>query len=274
MISTIGNRAHDFGKCSPNVLATRINDKNLTSIQLALNKAIIDIDTLENISVDQLKYIKSEMDAKDIKISVLGCYLNYGYPDDRIREDNISMFKKHIDYAKILGARVVGTETGSYTSDFKFHPWNHTEEAYALIKKSFTDIATYAEEKGVDIAIEPVAHHTINTLKKLRRLIDDIGSKRIKVIFDPVNLLTPKNHHEQLSIMDEAFSLFAEELIIIHAKGYKCQDDKILEVPPCEGDLDYDYLRKLIQASEQSIDILIENVKPEALKSTISYILG
>lgn len=274
MIRTIGNRAHDFGKCSASELARRISEKKLESIQLALFKAIEDLDPSVPIKIEQLMQIKSEMDKENIKIAVLGCYLNYGHLNENIRKKNIQVFKEHIDYAKILGARVVGTETGAFRDDFNFHPWNHSEEAYQLVKASLMEMVNYAEEKKVDIAIEPVADHIINTLQKLRRLLDEIDSKRIKVIFDPVNVLTYENHHEQQKIMDKAFSLFKDELLIVHAKGYKCNGEDIVEVPPNLGDLDYGHLVELIKSSPQKIDILLENVRPEKLYKNIKFILG
>lgn len=160
MIKSIGNRAHDFGKLEPSKLAVAIAHKELESIQLALNKAITGIDDLSKpIAHHELYQIASAMVDKDIRISVLGCYLNYAHPDKEQREKNIAIFRQHLHYAKIFGAWVVGTETGSILQDYSYHPDNHTDRAYRLFKDSLVKMAVLAEEVGVYIALEGVATH-------------------------------------------------------------------------------------------------------------------
>ena len=56
------------------------------------------------------------------------------------------------------------------------------------------EIVKEAERYNVNIGIEGVHCFVINTPQKMKRLIDDLDSDNVKVIFDPVNYLNINNY--------------------------------------------------------------------------------
>ncbi len=273
MIRRLGVRAHDFGKNSIDKIADYVSEYEFNTIQLALKKALPDVDDInsvlnENIAEDIVKALSQ----KNIDISVLGAYLNYGQRDEEVRKRNLDIFIKHIDLCKTFGARVVGTETGSLNSDYTVNNENHGEEAYSIFLKSVETMVEHAEEKNVIVAVEAVHKHIINTPKRMKRLIDDISSPNLGVIFDAVNLMTIYNYDLQDDIIKEGFDLLGDKIRVIHTKDFLAEDGEIVVVPPGEGQLNYNLLLEQTTGLSNSVDILIENIKPEKMIGSRTYI--
>lgn len=260
MIKTLGIRAHDFGKMESSLLAKIVIENKLNSVQLALNKAIKGIDEIEGaISSDNLDKIAKDFKENKVDISVLGCYLNYAHPNVNVRNKNVNICLNHLEYAKRLGARVVGTETGSVLEAYTYHPNNHTKESYETFRNSLEKVVTKAEDLDVQVAIEGVAAHIIHDNQTMKRLLDEIKSNHLKVILDPVNLLTSENYLKQEDVVKEAFDLFGDVIQIIHAKDFRYEQGKFIEISHGTGSFNYDVLIEMIAQSKQKIDILLEN---------------
>jgi L-ribulose-5-phosphate 3-epimerase len=65
----------------------------------------------------------------------------------------------------------------------------------------------------------------------MKQLLDRIGSDNLQVIFDPVNLLDITNHQEQDRIIQEAFDLFGDKMLVLHAKDFQIHDGQLQTVP-------------------------------------------
>ena len=135
----------------------------------------------------------------------LGCYLNLATPGfRRALEKNVHRYMAHIRMASLLGAGVVGTETGAVNESYSFEERNHSEEALDIFIENVRPVVQYAEKMGVILAIEPVYKHIVCNPKRARKVLDEIGSPNLQIIFDPVNLLDISNYKERESIIAEA----------------------------------------------------------------------
>lgn len=268
-----GIRAHDFGKMTPEELALKISEKEFTGIQLALAKAIGGINSeLGCLSPGMGNYIRDTFSRKNINIAVLGCYINLIHPDKDIRRKSLDRFKEHIRFARDFGCSIVGTETGSLNGDLSFNPGNHGEEAFQMLVESVGELVNEAEKFGVLVGIEGVSKNTINTPKRMARLLDTIGSNNLQVIFDPVNYMDINNYKNQDSIIEEAVDLFGDRIVILHAKDFIVEGEEIKVVPPGKGMLNYELLIKLIKNNKPFLYTLIEDIRPDFMESSRSHI--
>jgi len=282
----IGIRAHDFGKLPPDELAQRIAAKGLSSVQLALNKAIAGLDLKAGDLTPGLAHHVGTSFAKyNLQIAVLGCYINLSHPDTTARESLVAYFKNHLRYADAFSAasgNIVGTETGSLNPDWSPHPGNPTEEAYKALVPVVADLVEEAERCGSIVGIEGVAHHVLNSPKRIRRLLDDVRSSALQVIFDPVNLLGYDNYTEQDAIIHESFNLFGERIAIIHAKDFAPDpaNKKLIQLrtgagsngaTPATG-LNYPLLMQYLQQSKPGISILLEEASEATATQCIAYV--
>ncbi|MBC2854732.1 sugar phosphate isomerase/epimerase [Cetobacterium sp. 2G large] len=272
----IGIRAHDMGKYSltdfPKLLNT-IKTLDGQCIQLALGKSFIDFNiSKENLNSELSQYLKNNLENKDINLSVLGCYINMGNPDDNIRHQEIEKFKYHLDFSKNFPGCIVGTETGCLTTDYTYTPLNDTQEAFDIFLDTLKKIVKHAEKTQTLVAIEGVSKDIISTPEKMKLALKTIVSTHLKVIFDPVNFLNITNFHNQKEIIEKSFELFADKIAIIHLKDFKVENNIFKIVPIGQGNFDIDTLMKCIKKYNLKIDILLENSNIESAKKCIHFV--
>ena len=223
----IGVRAHDFGRLPAGELAAKIAAKNMVCAQLAVGKAIAGIDLKPGLLNPGLAFeIGEAFRTHGVQIAVLGCYVNPIHPDPATRRSLLGLFKEHLRYARDFGNGLVALETGSINADYSPHPGNHSETAFQESLASIAELVAEAEHFGVIVGIEAVASHVVSTPQKMRRMLDAVASPNLQVVFDPVNLLSLENHHEQERIIGESLALFGDRIAAIHAKDFVVENGR------------------------------------------------
>lgn len=268
----IGVRAHDYGKLPLEELFKRISEDGFHRIQLAIPKAIEGINSLDDVDEKLLEAIKGAMKKYDITIPVFGCYVELGHLDSVERQKHVNRFLKGMDFAKYLGAGCIGSETTHF-------PINATKEerkiAFEGLVDSVRQIVKKGEEIGLDIAIEPVAKHTLNTPELTKELLVRVASDRLKVILDPVNLLTSENIHRQDALYDECFEAFGDKICALHMKGTKHNVEGNLEKASFEeNEANFKKVMDWIKVNRPEITALREEIKPSHAKMDYVYMKG
>ena len=156
-------RCHDIcPKTDIDTLFDTVAANHVDQIQLAMGKSIAGYSfDYGHYSPGFARMIKKKLDERNIHVAVLGCYINPVNPDEKERQKAVQKFIEHLKYAKVIGADMVGTETGRYDADFKVVPYTYTEGCYQLLLKSMREIVSAAEKLGVTVGIEAVHDHTL-----------------------------------------------------------------------------------------------------------------
>lgn len=74
-------------------------------------RGIAGIADFAHITEEQLVEIRTAFAAQDVEISVLSCYQDLSAPDADARRAAVDAVKRTLGYAKVLGAKMVGSET-------------------------------------------------------------------------------------------------------------------------------------------------------------------
>lgn len=272
-----GMRVHDL--CPKGPLLTvldSIHDADIKHVQLAFGKSVSDYNfSTGHYSAGFGNYIRRELDKRDIHIAVLGCYINPANPDDAAREAAVDRFIEHLKYAKRIGADMVGTETGRFSTDFKVTPLTKTEECYQTILKSFRRIVRAAEQLGVTVGVEGVFDHTLHSPEMMARFLNDIDSEAVEIILDAVNLMTPDVEFDadgQAAIIDKAFELYGNRISVLHLKDFVFDGEKQLYRHPGEGHFHYEALMRHIREKKPHIIGLLENSSPDRFVEDCAYL--
>lgn len=269
----IGIRAHDFGKQSLETLVPKISNKNFTSIQLALAKALDGINSsLGCLSPGLAHYIGNEFKKNGLQIAVLGCYINPVDVNEEERKKALARFKEHIRFARDFGSSIVATETGSLNSDMSFTEENHGEKAFNRIVESVKELVDEAEKFGVLVGIEGVTKHTINTPERMKRLLDTVNSSNLQVVFDPVNFLDEKNYKDQDAIIKQAFELFGDRIVAVHAKDFIIDNEVMKVVPAGKGLLNYNLVVNYLKHNKPFVNVLLEDIKVEYMDESLKFL--
>jgi len=271
----LGIRGHDLGKNTPDKFAQSVVDAKLESIQLVLPKAIeFASDVLPILNDELISEVKAQLEEKGIKVAMMGAYFNPIHSDKELVAKTTLNFKNHLKKAKFFGTELVGTETGSYNDDeWTWHKNNDSEAAFQEVLRVFKDILPVAEAAGVYLTIEPAYHHVISTPTRLKRLVDELDSPNVRVIFDLFNLLHKGNTDLQRQITDEMVRLFKDKIMIVHAKDFILKDGELVQVAPGKGDMDYPYLIEKLRTLETTPDIVLEGVTGEDIPFSRDFIL-
>jgi len=268
-----GVRAHDFGKLHVEELAQKISEKGFSHIQLALVKAIKGLDNdFGRLNPGWAGYVRDSFNKHNIRIAVLGCYINPIHPDIDERKKELSRFKEHIRFARDFGCSVVATETGSLNADFSFNPGNHGERAFETLLASVSELINEAEKFGVFVGIEGVESYVISSPYRMKRLIDAIGSNNLQVVFDPVNFLTVDNYENQDSLISEAFELFGDRIVAFHAKDFIIEAGRVKPVQVGKGILNYELILKNLKERKPYGSFLFEGIIPETAGESMNYL--
>lgn len=270
----IGIRAHDCEKVPFTQLVKNIGKQGFSCTQLALKKAITDFPVDEAAMTPGMAlYMKRIFAENQVDVAVLGCYRNLANPDPLMQQEILKSYEAHIRFASLLGCGVVGTETGAVNTEYKYEPANHTEEALLIFINNLRPVVECAERFGVIVAIEPVYSHIVCDVKKARKVLDEINSPNLQLIFDPVNVLSVDNYQKQDTIIEEFFRLTGTEIACLHAKDFQIQAGQLRSVAAGEGLLHYGTLMKQVKAKKPLIHLLLEDTNPLNAAAARDYVL-
>lgn len=266
----IGLRAHDYGKLPLDVLFKSISEDGFNGIQLAPIKAIEGVSSLDDLDESLLKDIKATLEKYQIEIPVYGSYVELGHLDPEVRQMQVNKFLKAMDIAKFLGAKCIGSETTHMDLNT---PEADRRVAFEGLLDSIRQIVKKGEEIGLDVAIEPVAVHTLNTPELAKEMLDVINSERLGIIFDPVNLLTATNIIEQDILWDRAFECFKGKVCALHMKGVRLNAEGALEKTNLQNsDVHFDKVINWLKENHPDITILREEIKQVEAREDWAFI--
>ena len=260
----LGIRLHDTTELPFEKRIAQVHELGFTCGHLALAKVIDEFPTTDEAMTPGLAmYIKNVFARNQVDIAVLGCYLNLADPNQEQLAKTVHRYMAHIRFASWLGCGVVGTETGAPNEAYKFTPECHTEESLQLFIRNFRPIVKYAESMGVVVAIEPVYGHIVCNPKRARRVLDEINSPNLQIIFDPVNLLDMANYENRYAVIEEAIDLLGEDVAGMHLKDCAVQNGKLSAMGCGLGEMDYTSILKFMKSRKPFIQATLENTKPE-----------
>ena len=107
----IGVRAHDYGKHEVEVLADILKKEGYEAAQVAIPRSFTGVESFADITEELLLRMKTAFAERNIEIAILSCYQDLGNPNEEIRNAAVETFKKCLYYSKLVGARLVGSET-------------------------------------------------------------------------------------------------------------------------------------------------------------------
>ncbi len=264
-----------MGCFSADELAHRIRGEGLDCVQLALGKAIQGLAMKPGlINAGMAADISTAFARHGVRIEVLGCYINPIHPDAPTRAMLLGLFKEHLRHARDFGCNIVALESGSLNADQSAHPGNGGEAVYQDLLGSMEELVTEAERCGVVVGIEAVTAHVLSSPEKMQRLLGDIPSPHLRVVFDPVNLLSSANYQVQGDVMRRSFELFGDRVAVVHAKDFQIEDGKLVTCPAGTGLLDYGLLFKWISRHKPGIAILLEEAGPDHVAACGKFLIN
>lgn len=265
----VGVRAHDYGRQSAEVLFEKIRGDGFEGTQLAMQKAIFKVESFADITPELVQDVHVRCENAGLAVPVLGVYIEPSYADENLRRKNVQEFCRNLPFAKALCAGCIGTETTSMAKQ----PDVSRGDAIKSLLRSLSEILPLAEETGVDVAIEPVFDHAMNTPEMTKTVLSTMQSSRLKVIFDPVNLLSSDEFADQERLWYRCFSCFGESITAVHIKGVKSNAAGLRQKSSLEESaVNYPAVFDGLRALNRDLYVIREEVIPNRAKQDIAFI--
>lgn len=271
----LGIRLHDIEKAPLERRLQIAQKQGFRCGHLALSKVISEYSVADSALTPGFAcYLKNLFSKAEIDIAVLGCYLNLANPNEESLRKNQARYLAHIRFASLLGAGVVGTETGAVNEAYQYEEKNHSEEALGIFIDNLRPVVEYAEKMGVIFAIEPVFKHIVWNPERARRVLDAISSPNLQIIFDPVNLLDISNYKDREKIIGEALAVLGDDIAVVHIKDFVVEDGKLISVAAGTGEMDYGDIIRFVKREKPYIHVTLENTNPGNAEAARAYIQG
>ena len=271
----IGIRFHDTVELPFEERLQEIKRQGFSCTHIALSKVKGFTADTEALTPGYAMYMRDAFRRADLDVAVLGCYLNLATPDQAALKATQDKYMAHIRFASLMGAGMVGTETGAPNVDYHYDKEAcHSKEALDPFITNLKPVVQYAEKMGVIVAIEPVYRHIVYDPKRAREVLDRIESPNLQIIFDPVNLLWTDNYERREEVFQEAIDLLGKDVCMLHLKGGCLEDNAVKSFACGMGDIDLSSVIKFACERKPFIHATLEDTVPSNAVAAREYIEG
>ncbi len=234
--------------------------EGFSCVHLALGKVMPDV-TFDEAAMNEglAMHVKRVFAQNELDVAVLGCYLNLAHPDPVKLREIQARYYANIRVAALAGACTVGTETGAPNAAYEYEPACHGREALSAFLRGLAPVVEEAEKRGVTLAIEPVWHHIVWNADRAREVLEAMGSRNLRIILDPVNLLSVENVDQRERVIGEAMDKLCDNIAVVHIKDYIRQGDELRNVAAGTGEMDYGAILAFLKARKPYVQATLEN---------------
>ncbi|MET0531369.1 MAG: sugar phosphate isomerase/epimerase [Microvirga sp.] len=203
-------------------------------------------------------------------VSVSGTY-NMIHPDAAVRARGHRDLEILAAACTAMSTRLITLCTGTRdpVNQWRAHPDNDKADAWRDLVASMATAAHIAEVYDVDLGIEPELANVVNSAEKARRLIDEIGSPRIKVVLDPANLFDVAPIDFQRRVVASAIELLADRIVMGHAKD-RTQDGRFTTAG--KGVIDFVHYLKSLKAAGFSGALVAHGLDADEAPQVASFL--
>lgn len=268
-------RAHDLGVKGEDNIVKRLDELELSGVQLVAYKCLEDVAYAPGaITTERAEAVSAAFKNAGKTIPLIGAYFNPVHPSEEKVEKGIAVFKDYLSHCHELSCNVVGSETGSYNGDkWTYNPLNRTEEALRRVIDTFSELADYAKSNNACIGMEGAFGHVCWNVSTLEKAVRAIGRDNIRIIFDLYNYLDISNVNEMYDILKEGLEAFGDRIQVFHIKDCIISEDGTLkQVGVGKGIFDYSRIIPEIKKVCPDANLVFEGTTGDDIPYAVSHI--
>lgn len=225
----------------------------------------------DHVPAELARRVAAELRRRDLRMAAVSGTYNMAHPDAGLRADGARRLAALIAAAHDLGTRVVTLCTGSRDplDMWRRHPDNGSEAAWTDMRAGVDAALAVAEAHDVTLAFEPERNNVVNDAGAGRRLLDEVGSPRLRVVFDAANLFDGPDLSRQGETLTEAFALLGDDVVLAHAKDVRV-DGTI--VAAGHGQLDYGRYLDLLTALPRDVPLILHGLDESEVAGSVRFL--
>ena len=227
----------------------------------------------ERIEPELAATIRLELAARNLDMAAVSGTFNMIHPDPEQRRAGLRRLRVLAAACRELGTSVITLSTGTRDPDdmWRRHPDNGTPEAWRDLSASLLEAVQIADEHDVTLAFEPEVTNVVDTAAKGRRLLDEVGSPRLKVVMDGANLFHAGDLPRMQEVLEEAFALLGRDVVLAHAKDLSRDGDAGHEAAGT-GQLDYDLYLSLLRRAGYRGPLILHGLSEAQVGSSVAFL--
>jgi sugar phosphate isomerase/epimerase len=198
-----------------------VADAGITAVQYNLSIAGLDTVPAEA-DAAVLAEIAQAATRYGVSLAAISGTFNTAHPDPSVRREDLNRFPVLARAAAELGIPIITLCSGSRDPQdmWRRHPDNDTDEAWQDSRSSLERLAEIAEEAGIVLAVEPEHTNVVSTAALARKMLTEVGSDHLKIVFDAANLLDTADLGDATikSVTSRALDILGPDIVLAHAK--------------------------------------------------------
>jgi sugar phosphate isomerase/epimerase len=211
-----------------------------------------------------------EAAARGIRIASVQGTFNMCHPDPEHRRAGLRRLRVLAGAFPRMPVHIC-TGTRDPNSMWRRHPDNNSPEAWRDMAACVREAAEIARQAQVVLAFEPEVSNVVDSARKARQLLDEIGSPHLKVTIDPANIFHAGELPRMKEMLEEAFSLLGKDIVLAHAKDLD-RDGEAGHKAAGEGVLDYGLYMRLLRANRFNGPLFLHGLTRAQVPACVAFL--
>ena len=217
---------------------------------------------------DDVEALRVFLDDNGIRVGEFSAF-HYGFDHEDAAERDAAQahYARLLRHGNMLDAHCVGFST--YGDRGKPGMW--TEATWERCLDSVARLAEQAERAGMDVAAHPHAMAPLCSVERYREMLDRVGSPRLKVLIDIVNMTWPQRVFDTTALVDEVFDELGGDIVALHAKDVIISGGSgvsaakgmgvihVDEAVPGTGFMDFDAIVRRLDILDHDVTVHVEH---------------
>ena len=158
--------------------------------------------------------------ATGIGIAAISGTYNMIHPDPAVRRTGMRRLEVLAAACPGIGTRLITLCTGTRDAEdqWRWHPENASTETWRDLMDEMAAAVDVAERYDVILGVEPELANVVSSADRARRLLDEFGSPRVRIVLDPANLFEVADAQERRALVEGAINSLGADIAMAHAK--------------------------------------------------------
>jgi sugar phosphate isomerase/epimerase len=238
-------------------------------------------------TIDQTLWHRTARAARNAGVKVVALSATFNLLDENKSRlaDNFRRLELLAQGATILGTDLLTLCSGTrYQEDmWTYHPENQSPAAWRDMTDAMQRALDIATAHEVYLGIEPEVANVVSSAEDAARLVAELDSDRIKMIFDPANLYRPPSDPRRDGyVITNALLLLGDRVAIAHCKdvadptanqaSHHPHSGLYKHVSAGTGILNYHhYVSELERLVPQSVPLILHGLTEEQMPAAVSF---
>ncbi|MBB6670795.1 sugar phosphate isomerase/epimerase family protein [Cohnella nanjingensis] len=210
---------------------------------------------------------------RNISMAAISGTFNMAHPEEGHRTEGLKRLRVLASACRVVGTSIITLCTGTRNTEnmWLYHQDNRSNHAWRDMAGTMAEALKIAEEFDITLALEPERSNIVSDAPKANTLLREMQSKHLRIVMDAANLFDPENSKPMNRVLEEAFLLLGEQIVIAHAKDVGGVSDTEF-VAAGKGLLDYDHYLDLLKACHFHGPMILHGLQENQVEESVRFL--